>query len=93
MAERKALMRRQTRIQRENGATLTCDPGPGQDAERPSSYTCWGPETGCCRTVHITRVNALKCIRKAQETADTRRSSHDFSDREPVALYHQGKKG
>ena len=86
--EQNSLMRQQTHIQRANGSMLTCDPQPGRE-EHPSGYTCWGPETGSCRTLHITRVNALKCIEKTQRVTDTRRSSRDFQDRRPVALYCQ----
>ena len=91
MEKQHSLMREQTKIQRGNGALLTCDPTAGQE-EHPSGYTCWGPETGTCRTLHITQVNALKCIENLRKMSDSRKMSHDFQDRMLVPLYYQKEK-
>ena len=85
--EQQARRLMETRIVRSNHLEFTCRPEPGQN--RPSGFTCWGPESGSCRTMHISRESAERCTDTAARAGARRDIPRDFGDREPVALYRK----
>ena len=84
--ENSARMYLETRIVRSNETVFHARPPEDGDG-RPSGYTCWGPESGSCRTMHISPQNAERCTDSVRRKGERERRERDFSDRRPVALY------
>ena len=78
----------ETRIIRSNEAVFSCRL-PENGSGRPSGYTCWGPGSGSCRTMHISPENAERCTDSVRRSGEREGRDRDFSDRRPVPLYRQ----